>query len=108
MRRDGIIAGAFGDWGIPTARAIVEARAACPSLPLIGSGGIKNGVDVAKAIRLGADLVGQAAGLLDAALISAEAAHDAIGATIAQLRISCFCTGSSSLAVLRRAHLLDQ
>lgn len=104
--QDGIIAQAFADWGIPTARALAEARAACPELPLIGSGGIKNGVDVAKAIRIGANLVGQAAGLLDAALESAEAAHAAIGTTIAQLRIACFCTGSANLGALKQAPLI--
>ena len=105
--RDGTIARAFGDWGIPTARAIAEARAARPELPLIGSGGIKNGVDVAKAVRLGANLVGQAAGLLEAALVSADAAHAAIATTIAQLRIACFCTGSTDLAALQRAPLMS-
>ena len=105
--RDGAVAKAFADWGIPTARALVDARAACPNLPLIGSGGIKSGVDVAKAIRVGADLVGQAAGVLSAATVSAEAAHAAIDATIAQLRTACFCTGSVSLGALRTAPLID-
>src|SRR5690606_23606635 len=69
-------AAAFSDWGIPTARAIVEVRAACPKTVLIGSGGIQNGVEAAKAIRLGADMVGQAAGVLAAATISTEAVVD--------------------------------
>nr|WP_329610471.1 type 2 isopentenyl-diphosphate Delta-isomerase [Jiella pelagia] len=63
----------FADWGIPTARAIAEVRAACPETMLIGSGGLKTGLDVAKAIRLGADLCGQAAASLAAADVSAEA-----------------------------------
>jgi isopentenyl-diphosphate Delta-isomerase len=104
--RDRAIAGAFGNWGIPTAQCLIGVRAACPALPLIGSGGIKTGVDAAKAIRLGADLVGQAAGLLDAALVSAEAAHEAIGVLIMQLRIACFCTGSRDIKTLRSAALV--
>jgi isopentenyl-diphosphate Delta-isomerase len=75
-------------------------------LPLIGSGGIKTGVDAAKAIRLGADIVGQAAGLLDAAVVSTEAVTEALSIIVEQLRILCFCTGSRTLADLRRGQLL--
>ena len=104
---DRSIAGAFANWGIPTAIAIAAVRQRCPRLPLIGSGGVKSGVDAAKAIRLGADLVGQAAGLLDAALQSTEAVHEALRISIVQLRITCFCTGSRNLAALRQAPLVS-
>ncbi len=104
--RERAIAGAFANWGIPTARALTDVRAVCPNLPLIGSGGIKTGVDAAKAIRLGADLVAQAAGLLEAALVSADAAHEAIEVLITQLRVACFCTGSRDLAALKTAALI--
>jgi isopentenyl-diphosphate Delta-isomerase len=104
--RDQAIAAAFADWGIPTAQAIAEVRRACPKVPLIGSGGIKDGVDAAKAIRLGADLVGQASGLLAAALQSTQAVHETLGVVIEQLRVACFCTGSKTLADLRRARLI--
>jgi isopentenyl-diphosphate Delta-isomerase len=105
--RDGAIAAAFDDWGIPTARCLIDVRAACPNLPIIGSGGIKSGVDAAKALRLGADVVGQAAGLLDAALVSAKAAHEAIDVLITQLRIACFCTGSRDVKALKTAQLVE-
>lgn len=98
-------AAAFADWGIPTARAIAEARAACPSLTLIGSGGVRDGVEAAKAIRLGADMVGQAAGVLTAATQSTEAVVEHFQAVIRQLRTVCFCTGSANLAALRKAPL---
>jgi isopentenyl-diphosphate delta-isomerase len=96
---------AFSDWGIPTAQAIVEARAACPSAVIIGSGGIRDGVDAAKAIRLGADLVGQATGVLAAATVSTEAVIDHFQVVIRQLRTACFCTGSPNLSSLRHARL---
>ncbi|WP_188908130.1 type 2 isopentenyl-diphosphate Delta-isomerase [Aureimonas endophytica] len=95
----------FADWGIPTTRAIMEVRDACPTIPIIGSGGVRNGLDAAKAIRLGADLAGQAAAGLAAAQGSAEAATRHFHAVIEQLRIACFCTGSRDLSALRQAPL---
>lgn len=96
---------AFADWGIPTARAIANVRAACPDSLLIGSGGVRNGVDAAKAIRLGADIVGQAAGILEVATRSSEAVVHHFELAIRQLRTACFCTGSANLQDLRRAAL---
>lgn len=96
----------FADWGIPTARAIADVRAACPNTILVGSGGIRSGLDAAKAIRLGADLVGQAGALLPAADLSADATLAHFRRVIDELRIACFCTGSGDLSALRNAPLL--
>lgn len=98
-------AAAFSDWGIPTARAIAEVRAACPRALIIGSGGIRDGVDAAKAIRLGADMVGQAAGVLAAATVSSEAVVEHFQILIRQMRTVCLCTGSANLTALRKAAL---
>ena len=106
--RSKAIAEAFRDWGIPTARALADVRAACPSATVIASGGIRDGLDVAKAVRLGADLAGLAAGVLEAALAGPEALQERLGVVIAQLRIAAFCTGSADLAQLRQARLLTQ
>jgi isopentenyl-diphosphate delta-isomerase len=100
------VAKAFINWGIPTAQAIASVRQECPGTPLIASGGIRNGVDAAKAIRLGADIVGQAAAVLHSATLSLEAVMNHFEVMIRQLRIACFCTGSADLASLRRARLL--
>ena len=102
---DKVHAAAFADWGIPTARAIAEVRAACPRGVIIGSGGIRDGVEAAKAIRLGADMVGQAAGVLTAATVSTEAVVEHFQTVIRQMRTVCFCTGSANLTALRRAPL---
>jgi isopentenyl-diphosphate Delta-isomerase len=99
------VAAPFADWGIPTARALIDARTVAPDVFLVASGGIRNGLDAAKAIRLGADLVGQAAGILPAATQSPEAVVEAFSVTIEQLRIACFCTGSHDLAALKQAPL---
>lgn len=102
-----VIAETFRDWGIPTARALTEVRAACPEATLIASGGIRTGLDAARAIRLGATLVGQAAGVLSAALDSPDAVVAHFEDRMAELRIACFCTGSRTLEDLRQAPLLS-
>jgi isopentenyl-diphosphate delta-isomerase len=50
----------FADWGIPTAEALVELKAALPGIPVIASGGLRSGMDLAKVLALGADLGGLA------------------------------------------------
>jgi isopentenyl-diphosphate Delta-isomerase len=99
------IASAFVDWGQPTAYAISAMRKTLPDVFIIGSGGVRNGVDAAKAIRLGANIVGQAASVLRSATLSPEAVTDHFEVMSAQLRVACFCTGSSNLADLRVARL---
>ncbi|MCY4125360.1 MAG: alpha-hydroxy-acid oxidizing protein, partial [Pseudomonas sp.] len=98
---------AFSGWGIPTAQSLLAVRRAVPTVGLIASGGVRDGVDAAKAIRLGADLVGQAAGVLTSAMTSTEAVVSHFDVIIRQLRIACFCTGSATLAHLRRARLVN-
>jgi len=100
------VAMAFASWGIPTAASLAMVRAALPDTTLIASGGIRNGVDAAKAICLGADLVGQAAGVLRDATLSTAAVIEHFDIVIRQLRIACFCTGSSDLGALRNARFL--
>lgn len=105
-KADQAVAMAFADWGIPSAQCLLAVRRAMPNVTLIASGGIANGVDAAKAIRLGADVVGQAAGVLQAATESTEAVVEHFEVLLRQLRVACFCTGSANLAELRRARLL--
>lgn len=99
------VAMAFADWGIPTAQALLAVRRACPDTALIASGGIRDGIEVAKAIRLGAQLAGQAAAALPGALASTEAVIAHFEVLIEQLRVACFCTGSADLHALRQAPL---
>jgi isopentenyl-diphosphate Delta-isomerase len=92
----------FGDWGIPTADCITSIRHIAPELPLIASGGLRNGLDVAKAIALGADLGGLAFPFLQAADISAAAVAELTEILMAELQTVLFCTGSANLSALRR------
>jgi isopentenyl-diphosphate delta-isomerase len=99
------VAHAFAGWGIPTALALAEVRRAVPDLPVFASGGVRSGIDVAKAVRLGATLAGVAAPALDGAAQSADAVTDGLRRYIEELRIAAFCTGSADLGRLRVAPL---
>ncbi|MHB1293607.1 MAG: type 2 isopentenyl-diphosphate Delta-isomerase [Anaerolineae bacterium] len=97
---DAQVARAFADWGNPTAEALLDVRAACPELPIIASGGIRNGVEVALCLALGADLVGLAMPLLRPALDSSASVLEAIEIVLRQLRIALFCTGAATVGAL--------
>ena len=100
------LAAAFVNWGIPTAEAIRQVRHALPEIPLIASGGLRSGTDIAKGIALGADLGAMAGPFLRAAAESPEAVVGAIHAVVNELRLVMFATGSGDLASLRRARLV--
>ena len=95
------VAGAFASWGIPTAETLIAARVAAPSRTIFASGGIRDGIDVAKAIALGADLVGIAAPFLQAAAQGNAAAAECAREIVETLRIAMFCVGAPTLADLR-------
>jgi isopentenyl-diphosphate Delta-isomerase len=95
----------FRNWGLPTADCLQEVHNAMPEMLLIASGGIHDGLDGAKAIRLGATLVGQAGSLLRAATLGPEHVVAHVTAWEKALRIACFCTASQNLVELRKAPL---
>lgn len=98
----------FADWGLPTAECIVDIRAIAPKLPLIASGGLRNGLDVAKAIALGADLGGLAWPFLQAAAESTEAVNALVQLLIAELTTVLLCTGNATLAQLQHSNVLQK
>lgn len=95
------VAATFVDWGIPTSEAILHAKRGAPRLPLIASGGLRNGLDMAKCIALGATLAGMAGPFLKAAVQSLEAVLDEIEIAATELRIAMFGIGVDSIAGLQ-------
>jgi len=95
----------FAGWGIPTALAVQEAHQVAPQLPIFASGGLRDGIDVAKALRLGASLCGIAAPVLGSATDTVEAVAKHVNGYVEELRIAAFCTGSTDMAALRSATL---
>ena len=94
--------GAQGSSGVPTAQALLEVRETLPGMPLVASGGIRTGMDAAKALAMGADVVALARPLLAPAIESAAAVVDTLGAFIEELRVCLHGCGAADLERLRR------
>ncbi len=92
----------YASWGIPTAVAILEAS----HLPRIATGGIRNGLQVAKSIALGATLSGMGLPLLKPALKSSTHVINEINAVIEELKVAMFLTGCKTLTDLMKAPLI--
>jgi isopentenyl-diphosphate delta-isomerase len=95
------VARRFADWGIPTAEAVRSVRQALPAMPLVASGGVRSGVDGAKALALGADLFGLASPFLKAAAVSAEAVVAVADEISLELGIAMFLVGAPDIAALK-------
>jgi isopentenyl-diphosphate delta-isomerase len=94
------VAGAFGGWGIPTTTALIGARRAAPDGTIIASGGVRNGTDIAKALTLGADLVGIAGPLVRAAAAGDAAIDETVAVILEELRLVMFCVGAAHVGEL--------
>ena len=92
----------FADWGIPTEEALVAVRQAVPDLQIIGSGGIRTGLDIAKCLALGADMGAFGQPLLAAALESPEKVVEFIRGIIHEIRVTMLCVGAKNLDALKR------
>jgi isopentenyl-diphosphate delta-isomerase len=107
--RSARVAGAFIDWGIPTAASIQYCRRAAPDLPIIASGGIRDGIDVAKAIALGAQIAGIAGDFLRAAHSGGVAGVIELAESITdELRVAMFACGAADINALARTELLSK
>lgn len=99
------VARAFADWGIPTADSLRYMREAAPGLLVFASGGLRDGVDIAKCIALGAELGGMAGLFLKAAAQSVDAVNKLIWELSTQLRVAMFAAGAANIAALKQTPL---
>jgi isopentenyl-diphosphate delta-isomerase len=98
----------FGEWGIPTAESIVacsEFRVKHKDITVLASGGIRNGVEIAKCLSLGADLVGIASPFAKAGLISQEEVEKLIEKYATELKITMFGVGAKNIKELKKIKL---
>lgn len=94
------IARNFSDWGIPTAISLIECRDSV-KIPLIATGGIRNGIEIAKSLALGADMVGIALPLLKPAMKSDADVGKKIYQLEKELKIAMFLCGARNINELR-------
>lgn len=100
------LAATFVGWGIPTAESILNVKKAVPGMTIFASGGLKDGLDIAKCIALGATLGGMAGQFLKSAAISTEKTVDMMNLTKRQIAVTMFACGAASFEDLQNATLI--
>ncbi|SES98841.1 isopentenyl-diphosphate delta-isomerase [Oceanobacillus limi] len=98
---------AFNNWGIPTKDCIVSVKNNLHQVPVVASGGMKTGLDAAKAITIGADMIGFARTLLQAATESAEAVNRVMEQIEFELKIAMFGIGVKDLKELKNTNRVE-
>ncbi len=96
----------FLEWGIPTAECLIQCKDERISVPIIASGGIRNGLDIAKAIAMGASLAGMALPLLKPATESPESVKQKIEVMIKELKTTMLLVGARNIDKLREAKMI--
>jgi isopentenyl-diphosphate Delta-isomerase len=91
------LAAAFIDWGIPTVDSILNVRRVAPDVPVLASGGLRNGIDIAKCIALGAVLGGMASPFLRAASRSLEETILTINEIRREIQVCMFAVGAANM-----------
>lgn len=102
------LAAAFINWGIPTSESIQMIKSEIPEIPIIASGGIKSGIDIAKSIALGAEMGAMAGRFLKAASQSTETVTETIDLLIREIKVCMFGAGAGSLPVLKTTKLIKR
>jgi isopentenyl-diphosphate delta-isomerase len=95
------LAATFVGWGIPTSDSILNVKKATPDMTIFASGGIKDGLDIAKCIALGAALGGMAGQFLKAAAVSTEKVVELMQLTKRQIEVTMFSAGVGKLEGLK-------
>ena len=101
------LAASYSGWGIPTAESIQTVKKAAPRMTVFASGGLKDGLDIAKCIALGASLGGIASQFLKAAAVSTEKVAEMMKLVQLQIQVTMFAAGVSDVPSLQRAMLVE-
>jgi isopentenyl-diphosphate delta-isomerase len=91
----------FADWGLPTASSVLEVRGT--GLPVVATGGVRTGLDAAKALAIGAVAVGVGRVAIEAAVLGTEQLVARLEQLLEELRLAMLLTGSRTPADLRRS-----
>jgi len=100
------LAATFVGWGIPTSDSILNVKKAVPGMTIFASGGLKDGLDIAKCIALGATLGGMAGQFLKAAAVSTEKAVEMMKLTKMQIEVTMFACGAENLEDIKGGKLI--
>jgi isopentenyl-diphosphate delta-isomerase len=100
------LAATFVDWGIPTSQAILNVRQTAPSMPVIASGGIRTGMDIAKCLALGASMGGMANPYLKAAVKSLDATVTLINELKREIKVCMFGCSANNISSLKQSKLV--
>jgi isopentenyl-diphosphate delta-isomerase len=99
------LGGAFWDWGIPTAISIVEISKTI-NLPVIASGGVRDGLDAGKALALGASLASLSLPALQTAVKGVKETVKALVTMKEELRNVMFLVGADEVQALRKTSIV--
>ena len=95
----------FWDWGIPTAVSLVETTQTV-KIPVVASGGVRSGMDVAKSLALNACLASVCQPALEAAVKGAKATERMLSLLIEELRTGMFLVGAKKVQSLAKMPLV--
>jgi len=102
------LAATFVGWGIPTVESILNVKRVLPEMTIFASGGLKDGLDIAKCVALGASLGGMAGHFLKAAAISTEKTVELMKLTKKQIEVTMFTSGVEKLEELKVGKLVEK
>jgi isopentenyl-diphosphate delta-isomerase len=100
------VASAFCTWGIPTAQSIKMVKEVLPRMTILASGGLRDGIDIAKCIALGATAGGIARPFLKTAAISLETSIQSIETIKQQIKVAMFACGAKDLKALSKTETI--
>lgn len=98
----------FGDWGMSLVDSIQQIRTVSDQLPIVAGGGVRHGLDAAKLLALGSDVISLSSPFMAAAAQGPEAVVQLCQQLITELRLTMYGVGARSIEELRSSQRLHQ